>query len=127
MEQKQQRPKYLNLFKIRMPVTAVASILHRITGLVLLLLVPLLIYCLALSLRSAEDFTKLQSYLDSIAVKIIVVLMVWGFAHHLFAGLRFLLMDIDWGTSLAKARFSAWLVLLLGIVVLLLMAKVLLL
>jgi succinate dehydrogenase / fumarate reductase cytochrome b subunit len=48
------RPRFLNLWQIRLPITGVVSILHRLSGIFLVLLFPFLLYLLQLSLRSAE-------------------------------------------------------------------------
>ena len=111
-----QRPVFLNLFQIRLPVTGVASIAHRISGAILLLLVPLLLYGLQLSLRSPEDFARVTGWLDQTWVRLAAIPVIWALAHHFFAGIRFLLMDLDCGLNVNTARVSAWLVLAAGAV-----------
>jgi len=107
---KNQRPKYLNLFKIRQPVTAVVSIIHRMSGVMLFLLIPFLIYWFAASLRSEADFVRTLSLFSTPWLKILGILAAAALIHHFFAGLRFLLLDFDIGMRLAAARASAWLV-----------------
>ncbi|MDH3669708.1 MAG: succinate dehydrogenase, cytochrome b556 subunit [Gammaproteobacteria bacterium] len=112
METVKQRPVYLNLFKIRLPVGGVASIAHRVTGVLLVLLLPAAIYLLALSLESLAGFHKAIGFLTSIPGRIIVLLSVWLFAQHFFSGIRHLLLDIDIGIEKGAARAGAWLVFL---------------
>ena len=103
-------PVYLNLLRIRFPVGAVTSIAHRLSGVLLFLSLPVLIYLLDLSLQSPESFEKALSYLNNCRIEAGLVLIIWSFMHHLLSGIRFLLIDIDKGVTLAVARRSAWLV-----------------
>ena len=103
-------PVYLNLLRIRFPVGAVTSIAHRISGVLLFLSLPVLIYLLELSLQSPAGYEKTISYINNCWFQAGLVLIVWSFMHHLLSGIRFLLIDIDKGVSLQTARGSAWLV-----------------
>lgn len=116
---KQQRPKFLNLLKIRLPVTGVTSILHRLSGVMLFVMIPLSLYLLQQSLHSPEKFQLVVRCVTSPIAFVVVLIVLWAFVHHLLAGFRFLLIDINIGMSLAAARKSAWLVLLLVPVVIL--------
>jgi succinate dehydrogenase / fumarate reductase cytochrome b subunit len=107
---KAQRPKYLNLFKIRQPVMAVVSIFHRVSGVILFLAIPFLIYWLAMSVRSPQDFANASSYFDSPWLKLMGLVLAWALIHHFFTGIRYLMMDISIGENLPAARISAWLV-----------------
>lgn len=106
----QTRPSFFNLLLIEFPVGAITSIGHRVSGVVLALYTPVLIYLLDASLRSAEDYERVRVLLGAAPVKGLALLAVWAFTHHFFAGIRHLLMDIDFGSSLPAARRSAWLV-----------------
>ena len=119
MIQKQKRPTYLNLLKIRLPITGIASIGHRISGALLFLSLPFFVYWFGKSLRSEADFSGVQQVLESPLFKLVLILLIWSVAHHLFAGIRFLLLDMGIGSDLKQARRSAWLVNILGLVVLL--------
>ncbi len=101
------RPVFLNLFAIRMPVGAVVSILHRVTGVLLVLLLPLALYLLQLSLESGAGFARVQAWFESSAAHIAVLACVAVYAQHFFSGLRHLLLDLDVGTALPAARRSA--------------------
>lgn len=121
------RPKYLNLLKIRMPVSAVTSILHRLSGLILFLTIPVLIYSLQKSLGSEAGYQQIVGYFSSPLVKIIVLLVIWALLHHLLAGIRFLFIDFDIGVDKSTAFKTAWLVSVAAAVIIAFMAwKVLL-
>lgn len=107
---KKKRPVYLNLFQFRFPVMAVMSAGHRISGLFLFLAFPLVLVILQLSLRSEGDFAAVLEMLSSPMVKLLLLLLIWSLAHHLLAGIRFLLIDLDLAISRQSARQSAWVV-----------------
>ena len=109
-----------------MPVGALASIGHRISGVVLALGVPIVVYVLALSLRDEQSFALISSQLRRVPLKGALVILVWAFSHHVLAGARHLLSDFEIGSSLHSARRSAWLVNLGGVAVAVLSALVLL-
>ena len=115
---KQKRPVFLNLWQIRFPVTAVMSIMHRLTGVLLFIAIPFFIYALQLSLESEAGFQIVAGYADSIVIKFVIVLMVWSLLHHLLAGVRYLLLDIDLGIEKQQAKLTAWLVIISALVLL---------
>ena len=115
----QQRPKFLNLFKIRLPVTGITSILHRVTGALLFLAIPALIYAFDRSLASEESFSRLGECLASPVIKSLAILLAWALIHHLLAGIRYLLTDVAIGLELKTARASAWAVNVLSLLSLL--------
>ena len=110
------RPKYLNLFQIRLPVPGLVSILHRMSGAVLFLLLPSLLVLFELSLESAQTFARFKAVFSHWAIKLMVIGVVWAYLHHLCAGIRHLALDLDYGTELAAARASSWAVLALSVV-----------
>lgn len=117
MNTKESRPKYLNLFKIRLPITGIASIYHRISGLILFLAIPFSLYLLQLSISGISGYEEAITLLSSSWVKLTLVILTWSFVHHLLAGFRFLLIDQNIGISLATARMSAWLVVIAAVIV----------
>ena len=111
------RPKYLSLpailFQIRLPVPGLVSILHRISG--ALLVIPFTAWALWLldvSLRSESGFQMVRDYFQLPLVKLGMLLFIWAYCHHFCAGLRYLLLDLNVGIELRHARISSWLVLL---------------
>ena len=103
-------PKFLNLFLIKLPPSGVVSIAHRISGVLMFVSIPVIAYLFALSLESQQGFQQVQVWLASPPALILTVPLVWSFSHHLLAGIRHLLLDIDVGVQRAQARASAWLV-----------------
>ena len=126
MPNKNERPVYLDLTRIRMPVNAVVSIVHRLSGVLLFLFIPLVIYVLGLSLRDEAGYARTLALLDSGLMKLLAVLVVWALAHHLFAGVRFLLIDLGLAVDRESSRRSAWIVNIAGAVALLLAGGVIL-
>lgn len=109
-------PKFLNLAAIRFPVGAIASILHRISGVVLLIALPLLARTLDASLSGEQGFQAvvdgaLRSWLSPF-----LFIGVWALVHHIFAGVRHLVMDMGAGFALPTARTSAFVSIAAGIV-----------
>lgn len=108
MDTVKKRPVYLNLFKIHLPIGGVVSITHRITGVVLVLLLPFGVYLLQLSLNDTSGFDRASEFLSAVPGRVIVLVTVWIFAQHFFSGVRHLLMDIDIGVEKGAARRTAW-------------------
>ena len=106
------RPKFLDLTSIRLPVPGWVSILHRISGFGLFLFLPFLLWLLDNSLHSRSSFARFQEVISTPLVKVILIGLLWAFLHHLFAGLRHIAMDLDWGVNLQAGRASARLVLI---------------
>lgn len=124
MKTNDNRPKYLNLLKIRLPITGIASINHRLSGLILFLSIPVSLYLFQLSLSGKSGFADMLSWLSSPVIKIALVLLTWSFVHHLLAGFRFLLIDQNLGISLSTARKSAWFVVFAAVIVTLIISGV---
>ena len=114
------RPKYLSLrailFEIRLPLPALVSILHRISGTLLVVaFAAWLLYMLDASLASEARFQAILGYLRLPLVKLGMLVFIWAFCHHLCAGIRFLVLDLNRGIELAPARRSAAAVLVVGL------------
>ncbi|WP_035382949.1 succinate dehydrogenase, cytochrome b556 subunit [Ferriphaselus sp. R-1] len=105
------RPKHLDLFSIKLPLPGFVSILHRVSGALLFLALPLLLWLLQQSLRSIETYTRVSELLQSGLLRLVLLGLLWGFLHHLCAGIRYLLIDAHLVSGLAQARSSSWLVL----------------
>lgn len=116
MANNKKRPIYLNLFQIRLPVTGVVSILHRITGVLLVLAVPFLLYGLQRSLADPAAFDALRTAASSPLGVVTTLALVWLLAQHFWSGLRHLLLDLDVGIERTAARRGAWLVFAAAIV-----------
>lgn len=116
------RPKNLNLFTIRLPINALVSILHRATGCILFLLIPFLLGLYQFSLSSETGFEAVIAILHSPLVQIFLLGITWIFTHHFLAGVRHLIMDVHFLTSLMKARLTSRCVLVLDFLITLFVA-----
>ncbi len=114
------RPFFLNLLKIHLPVTGFVSFLHRISGLLLFIAIPFSVYLFDLSLQGSSGFDDAANILAHPVMQLISLLLLWSLLHHLFAGIRFLLTDLDIGLAKAQAVRSAWTVFALEVIVLIL-------
>ena len=108
---------FLNLLRIELPVGALTSITHRISGVILVLGIPLGAYVLDMSLRNAESYSRVTAWFAELPARAAAVVFVWSLAHHMLAGVRHLLSDIDIGSRLSAARRSAWLVNVSGLAI----------
>jgi len=111
-----QRPKHLALHLIQLPLPGFVSILHRVSGLLLFIALPLLLLMLQYSLRSIETYTQLMAVLAHPLAKLMLLGLLWAFLHHFCAGLRYLAIDLDYGVKLAQARNSSKAVLVASLV-----------
>jgi succinate dehydrogenase / fumarate reductase cytochrome b subunit len=111
-----QRPKHLALHQIKLPLPGIVSILHRASGALLFLVLPLLLWMLQSSLRSIETYTELIHILQHPAVKIFLLFVSWALIHHFCAGLRYLAIDMHWIGDLAHARNSSKAVMVVSLV-----------
>ncbi|WP_019626488.1 succinate dehydrogenase, cytochrome b556 subunit [Thioalkalivibrio sp. ALJT] len=105
---RQGRPVFLDLRKIRFPLNAVVSILHRITGVFLILSIPVLLWLLDHSLASPEGFARAVAIIQHPLGLAALAMGLWWLLHHLFAGIRYMLMEFGIGEdregSLRTAR-----------------------
>lgn len=114
MQETKPRPVFLNLIKIRLPIAGIMSIIHRVTGVVMVLAIPVLIYLLDLSLSGPEGFAAVKGLFAGTFIKLLLFLFLWGLMHHFLAGIRYLLIDIDIGVEKPLFRQTAWAVILVA-------------
>jgi succinate dehydrogenase / fumarate reductase cytochrome b subunit len=107
---KKKRPKNLDLLSIRLPLPGILSIIHRISGAVLFLLLPVLLWLFQSSLASPESFATFKSVVGHPLIKLILLGLIWLYMHHFCAGIRYLLLDLHKGIDLESARLSSWIV-----------------
>ncbi len=110
MNTKKPAPRYLNLLKIKLPPGGIASIGHRISGVLMFLGVPFFAWLFAHSLESESAYLEVVQLMDSPLLLPVFLLLVWSLSHHLLAGIRHLLLDIHIGVEKTQARGSAWVV-----------------
>jgi succinate dehydrogenase / fumarate reductase cytochrome b subunit len=111
------RPVFLDFWHLKLPISGLVSILHRISGVMMIVCVPVLAAMFALALSGPEGFAASAAFFDFWLIKIARLMLGWAVLHHLFAGVRHLFLDLGWGVELSVARTTAWSVLLAAIVV----------
>ena len=110
------RPQFRNISPIdlmnyRLPVAGKVSILHRVSGALLFLCLPFLIAMFAMSFVSEAGFTSMSAVLGHPVVKLILLVLIWGYLHHFCAGIRYLVLDLHIGMDKESAAKSACMVL----------------
>lgn len=135
-EARSRRPVFLDLWRIRFPIGAIASIGHRVAGVLVALALPALVTGFVRSLESEQSFRAVVALLRSPLGLLALLVLCWAFGHHLLAGVRHLLMDahFEWSpghpdtvgrldvggrhslASLHHARAMAWSAIVGGIV-----------
>ena len=108
MVSNKKRPVFLNLFLIRLPVAGVSSILHRITGVALVILLPFFLYALQRSLHDAQEFERVTSWFQTLPGRSTALIMATVFAQHFATGIRHLLLSLGIGMGPLAASRSAW-------------------
>jgi len=117
---KKERPEFRNihvteLANYRLPPSGMVSILHRISGFGLFLLLPFLLYLLQESLRSEWSFAHFAGIVDNVFVKIVLLCLSWAYLHHFSAGIRHLFMDNHMALDKDSAHATALLVLVISL------------
>jgi succinate dehydrogenase / fumarate reductase cytochrome b subunit len=110
---KKSRPEFRNIHLLsdlpnyRMPLPSIISILHRISGFLIFLLLPFILFLLDQSLLSEGTFDYLKDLTSAWWVKLIIAALSWAYLHHFCAGIRHLAMDIHIGLDKESANKSA--------------------
>jgi succinate dehydrogenase / fumarate reductase cytochrome b subunit len=115
-DMKKDRPKNLNLLTIRLPINAVVSIMHRVSGVVLFCLLPVLLLAMSFSLSGEANYSRVVAMLDYWLLKLVLIAFSWPFFHHFYAGLRHLAQDVHWMHGLSQARLSGRLLIGLDVI-----------
>lgn len=112
----QKRPVNLELSTLHFPIMAITSIMHRLSGIAVFLLLPFMLYLLQQSLHSPESFASLQTCIQSNFVKF----LIWGFIsalfYHFMAGVRHMIGDMGYGESVDTARKTAVILLVFTVI-----------
>lgn len=111
-----QRPVFLDLPSLRLPIPGIVSILHRVSGVGIFVCLPFLLYLFAGTLNHEQGFQTYQVIVANPIVKLLLIGLLWAYMHHFFAGLRFLALDIHKGLDLETARMTAKVVAVLAVV-----------
>ena len=104
---RKERPKNLDLSTVKFPITATASILHRVSGIIVFIALAIFLLLLNCSLSSAQDFQLVQGYLDMFIVEFIFWGALTGLAYHAVFGVRHMIQDLGYWEEMDSAAFSA--------------------
>jgi succinate dehydrogenase / fumarate reductase cytochrome b subunit len=107
---KDNRPVNLDISTIKFSLAAITSIIHRITGVILLIGFGFLLYLLQLSLESESGFVLVQELLSGLIVKLLTWAVIACLIYHFIAGCKHLLMDLGIGETNEGAQIGSWLV-----------------
>jgi succinate dehydrogenase / fumarate reductase cytochrome b subunit len=104
-----ERPKNLDLrsLALKLPLPGRLSILHRLSGVGLFLMLAPLLWLFQASVTSPESFECFARIAAHPGAKLLFAGLIWAFLHHFCAGIRFLLLDVHVGVDLPAARRSA--------------------
>lgn len=104
-----------DLMKYRLPWAGKVSILHRVSGALMFLLIPFVLYLFDKSVTSEVSFEVFKAFVSYPLVKLIILALIWAYLHHFCAGIRFLLLDMHWGVDKASSALSAKVVLIISL------------
>ncbi len=124
---RRQRPgenmKLIDALGYRLPLAGWVSILHRASGLVMFILLPFIIWMFDTSITSEISYGQFTSVFNhgvrgipGVIFKLIALLLIWAYLHHLIAGLRHLWMDATHAVTLQFGRSSAIFTLVVSVV-----------
>lgn len=114
------RPVNLDLSTVKFPITALVSITHRVTGVVLLAGILILMWMLDMSLSSEEGFNTVKETLQLPLAKLVLWGVLAALAYHLVMGFRHLLMDLGFGETLEGGKQTATVSVVIAVVLILL-------
>ena len=106
----------------RMPLAAIVSILHRISGALLFLALPYVLYLFEKSLLTEDTFMHFKGIVEQPLSKLIILALLWAYLHHFIAGFRHLTQDLHIGLDKDSARKSAATVLVISLALTVLVA-----
>jgi len=122
------RPEFRNINALtdlptyRLPAAGIVSILHRISGLIMFLLLPLIVWMFDTSVSSEISFAKFSAafnvglgFVPAVLVKVVVLGLIWAYLHHLIAGVRHVYMDACHAVSKEFGKSSAVVTLVLSL------------
>lgn len=110
---KKHRPQFRNIHflkdlpRYRLPAAGMVSFGHRVSGFLMFLLLPFILYLLEKSLMSELSFAHFKGIASHWFVKLVILVLVWAYLHHFCAGIRHLVMDAHIGLSKDSARRTA--------------------
>ena len=113
---KDNRPKNLDFSTLRLPLPAITSILHRVSGVFIFAGIAVLMWLFSESLSSEQGFNNVAMWMDNLIIKLLIWAVISGLLYHLIAGIKHLLMDLGIGETLEGAQTGAKLVVALSVI-----------
>ncbi len=107
VKERKSRPVNLDLQTISFPISAIASILHRVSGVMMFVAVGILLWLLSLSLSSPQGFMDASQLVGGFFTKFILWGILTALAYHISGGIRHLLMDLGYFEELESGAMSA--------------------
>ncbi|OOF09938.1 MULTISPECIES: succinate dehydrogenase cytochrome b556 subunit [Salinivibrio] len=107
VKERKPRPVNLDIKTIRFPITAIASIMHRVAGVITFVSIAILLWLLSLSLSSPSGFETASAIVDSFFVKFVLWGILTALAYHIVGGIRHLMQDIGYFEELETGAKSA--------------------
>jgi succinate dehydrogenase / fumarate reductase cytochrome b subunit len=104
-----------DLMKYRLPWAGKVSILHRVSGLLMFVLIPFVLYLFEQSITSEVSFVTFKSVLANPIIKLVILALIWAYLHHFCAGIRFLMLDLHKGIDKSSSAKTAVAVLVISI------------
>lgn len=117
----QRRPVFLNLFHIRFPLTAIVSILHRVSGVLVFLFIPAILYVWQQSLFSEASFIDIKNTFNHLAVKAIIFITLAALIYHIIAGIRHIIMDFGFADSRKAGKIGSMLVMIFSMLIIIML------
>ena len=117
MKSKNQGPRnvgILNLVRYHFPLTAIASILHRVSGILLFMFIPFLLCLFEQSLTSEAAYHKVSSVFNEPLARFLLWLGMNALVYHVLAGLKHLLMDFGLFETLRAGKYASMFVVVLS-------------
>lgn len=105
----------LQIIRYRLPIAGFVSILHRVSGALMFLLLPFILFLFDQSITSETTFEFLKGYASHPLVKLVILALAWSYLHHFCAGIRHLVMDLHIGLSKEEAGKSATIVMVVSL------------
>ena len=96
---KDERPINLDISTIKLPITAWASISHRVSGILSIPIFALFLWTLQLSLESKDSFQTLRENFSAPLAKVLILFVLTVFVYHVLAGIKHLIMDLGYGET----------------------------
>ena len=105
----------MNLIRYHFPIQAIVSILHRISGVILFIFIPLVLWAFSISLHSEQSFTKLMHVFDYFWVEFVIWVFMSMLAWHMCSGIKHLLMDLGYFETKISSKIASYVTIIIAI------------